>query len=184
MTATVIHDPAPAVEPAPRRWRLRAVLVALTAALVATGVIFLVRAGSERDSGAAANHAVVDSAATSQVVGQVSAALNQVLSYSYSSPKVAQAAAAKYLAGDAVGQYKQLFAQLQERAPGQKLSFVAKVITAGVTSLHGNSAQLLVFLDQRSTRASDNESSVAAAQVQIGAVRSGGIWRITELKPL
>ena len=77
-----------------------------------------------------------------------------------------------------------LFTQLQKRAPGQKLTFIAKVVTAGVSTLAGDSAQLLVFLDQKSTRASDGQSSVAAAQVLISAKLQGGTWRITELKPL
>jgi Mce-associated membrane protein len=185
MTTTLIREEtlAPAT-PERGPGLLRTVLVALTLALMAAGVVFLVRAGNESDSGPAANHAVVDAAATNDVIGQVSTALNQVLSYSYTAPQTAQRAASKWLAGDAVGQYKELFTQLNERAPGQKLSFVAKVITAGVTTLKGNTASLLVFLDQESTRASDHESSVAAAQVQITAVRHGSTWHITELQPL
>jgi Mce-associated membrane protein len=186
MTATSIgEDTAVPAAPVGRNpYLLRTVLIAVTLALVAAGVIFLIRAGDERNSGAAANHAVIDTTTTNAVIGQVSTALNQVLSYSYTAPQTAQRAAAQWLAGDAVGQYKDLFVQLNERAPGQKLSFVAKVITAGVTTLKGNTASLLVFLDQESTRASDHESSVAAAQVQITAVRHGSLWRITELQPL
>ena len=69
-------------------------------------------------------------------------------------------------------------------APGQKLSFVAKVNVAGVTDLRGDSARLLVFLDQRSTRASDGQSSVSAAQVEIGAHKRGSRWMITSLQPI
>jgi Mce-associated membrane protein len=156
-------------------------LFVLAVALVATGSLLLTH---RRSTGTPSNVAVVDRARTTQVVGQVSTALNEVLSYSYANPQPNTDAAAKWLAGDAVGQYKVLFTQLQKRAPGQKLTFVAKVVTAGVTSLEGDSAQLLVFLDQKSTRASDSASSVAAAQVLISAKEQGGTWRITELKPL
>ena len=156
-------------------------LFVLAAALVVTGTLLLV---NPRSKGAPDNDAVIDRTRTTQVIGQVSTALNSVLSYSYSDPDTNAAAAKKWLAGDAVGQYKVLFTQLQQRAPGQKLTFVAKVVTAGVTKLAGDSAQLLVFLDQKSTRASDGQSTVAAAQVQISASLQGGTWRITELKPL
>lgn len=159
-------------------------LLTASAALVATGVVFLVRGANLDDGGAAANRAVVDRPATTEVISQVSTALNQVLSYDYRKPAVAQAAAKKYLVGDAPAQYRVLFSQLQKLAPGQQLTLVAKVSTAGVTSLRGDRAQLLVFLDQQSTRASDGQSSVAAAQVQITAVRSGDAYKISELKPL
>lgn len=157
------------------------VLFVVAAALVVLGTVLLVH---PREKGAPANDAVVNQKRTTQVVGQVSTALNEVLSYSYSDPQQNADAAKKWLAGDAVGQYKTLFTQLQKRAPGQKLSFVAKVATTGVISLAGDSAQLLVFLDQKSTRASDGSSSVAAAQVLISAEQQSGGWRITELKPL
>jgi Mce-associated membrane protein len=156
-------------------------LLVLAAALVVAGTLLLV---NPRDKGAPDNTAVIDRTRSTQVIGQVSTALNAVLSYSYTDPQTNADAATKWLTGDAVGQYKVLFAELQKRAPGQKLSFVAKVVTAGVTSLEGDTAQLLVFLDQKSTRASDGASSVAAAQVLISAQDQGGTWRITELKPL
>lgn len=156
-------------------------LFVLAAALVVTGTLLIAHPRSKNTPG---NDAIIDQKGTSQVIGQVSTALNAVLSYSYAEPKTNADAAKKWLAGDAVGQYKVLFTQLQKRAPGQKLTFVAKVATAGVTSLAGDTAQLLVFLDQKSTRASDGASTVAAAQVLIRAEQQSGTWRITELKPL
>jgi Mce-associated membrane protein len=167
-----------------RRWWPAAALCCVAAALVATGVVLLARGVHSRTTGPAGNRALIDSSRTEQVIGQVSTALNAVLSYSYQAPQTARAAAATWLTGDAVGQYRLLFSELNARAPGQKLTFTAKVITAGVTDLRGDHADLLVFLDQRSTRASDHATSVAAAQVQITAVRSGSRWRISELHPL
>lgn len=157
------------------------VLFVLAAVLVVAGTLLIVNPRSKSGSD---NAALVNQPATTQVVGQVSTALNEVLSYAYDKPQPTTTAAAKWLAGDAVGQYKLLFTQLRQRAPGQKLSFVTKVVTAGVTSLQGNTAQLLVFLDQKSTRASDDQSTIAAAQVLITAQRTGSLWRITELKTL
>ena len=114
----------------------------------------------------------------------MSTALDQVLSYDYRKPQVAKAAAKRWLTGAAPGQYRTLFTQLQKLAPGQKLTLVAKVSTAGVTYLHGDRAKLLVFLDQESTRASDGQSSISAAQVEIGAVKHGHTWLVDKLDPL
>lgn len=167
-----------------RRIVLRVGLLVLAIALVVVGTLFTVRAHQVRGERADANRAVVDPTATAQVIGQVSNALNSVLSYDYQKPEVAQAAAKRYLTGDAPGQYKTLFDQLQSLARGQKLTLVAKVSTAGVVYLHGDHARLLVFVDQESTRASDGQSSISAAQVRIGATKHGDVWQIDELKPI
>ncbi|MBN9619740.1 MAG: hypothetical protein J0H43_08410, partial [Actinobacteria bacterium] len=153
--------------------------------LVAAGVVFLVKADSIRNSGAGGdNHALVDSAATGQVISQVSSGLTQVLSYDYRKPQVAQQATSQWLTGQAPQQYALLLNQLKEVSKGQDLVLVAKVISAGVISLQGDNASLLVFVDQQSTRESDQQSSVSGAQVMVSAVRHGDSWQISDLKPL
>jgi Mce-associated membrane protein len=172
---------------APRRGRslaLRLVLIVLSVAVVVVGVAFVARTNQLNDQIASSNRALSDSNRTSEVIGEVSTALNQVFSYDYRNPQVAEAAAKRWLTGSAPAQYRTLFDQLEKLAPGQKLTFVAKVSVAGVTNLHGNHAQLLVFLDQQSTRASDGQSSISAAQVRIDAVRDGNLWRIDDIHPL
>jgi Mce-associated membrane protein len=166
-----------------RRWRL-AGLLALSAVLIVCGVVLLERADHLRTTGPVANRAYVDMSATTEVTGQVTTALNAVLSYDYTRPQVAAAAAKRWLAGDAPAQYRLLFQQLQKLAAGQQLTLVARVVTTGVSFLDSTHANLLVFLDQQSTRASDQKSSVSAAQVQISASKIDGGWRITELRPL
>lgn len=184
MSEQTTSDVTPARARRSSAWKLRIALVGLACMGIVLGTVFGIRAAAQTSDPASANRAVVDSRSTSAVIGQVSSALNEVLSYSYANPAVAQAAATRWLTGDAVAQYRLLFTQLREHAPGQKLSFVTKVVTAGVVTLHGHTADLLVFLDQRATRASDHQSSVAAAQVLITAVRHGSGWQISELRPI
>lgn len=162
-----------------RRVPVLVAVYALAAAPAVVGIVFLTHRPA-----APTDRAFVDRAATTQVTAQVGTALDEVLSYDYRHPTTAAAAAKEWLTGDAPAQYQLLFRQLQTLAKGQQLTLVAKVSSVGVSSLHASSAQLLVFLDQRSTRASDGQSSVSAAQVQIGAVKQDGRWRISELKPL
>jgi Mce-associated membrane protein len=163
---------------------LRISLLVLSAALVVVGVVFLIRTHHLNNQAASNNYALAASGSSSEVIGEVSTGLNQVLSYDYRKPQVARAAAKRWLTGAAPGQYSTLFRQLAQLAPGQKLTLVAKVSVAGVTYLHGDHARLLVFLDQQSTRASDGQSSISAAQVRIGAVRKGNVWRIDDLDPI
>ncbi|HVV24673.1 MAG TPA: hypothetical protein VHF06_34905, partial [Pseudonocardiaceae bacterium] len=166
-------------------WRLLPVtLLVITVLLAGLGAVMLIRAHADRVSGPMANQALVSAGDTQQVAGQVSTALNQMLSYDMANPKPAQDAAKHWLVGDAPAQYRTLVDALGKIAAGQKLTMVAKVSTAAVESLHDGTAQLLVFLDQQSTRASDHSSSVSAAQVRITAVRTSGGWRISEIVPL
>ena len=171
-------------EPA-KPWWGRAVALGIAAVVfVALGVAFEIRAHSLRSPASVKNHALSDTAATSEVISQVSAALNKVLSYDYQNPAGTEQASSQLLTGDASNQYKTLFTALQQKAPGEKLTLRCKVVVAGVTQLHGNTAQLLVFLDQSSTRASDKQSSTSAAQLDITAVKQGDTWKISELLPL
>ena len=54
----------------------------------------------------------------------------------------------------------------------------------GVKQLRGDKAELLVFLDQSSKRATDAEASLSAAQLAVGAKKVNGSWKIVSLKPL
>jgi Mce-associated membrane protein len=166
-------------------WRLLpAALLVITVLLAGLGAVMLIRAHIDQVDGPMANQALVSTGDTQEAVSQVSTALNQILSYDMANPKPAQAAARHWLVGDAPAQYQTLVGALGKVAAGQQLTMVAKVSTAAVLSLHDGTAQLLVFLDRQSTRASDHSSSVSAAQVQITAVRTSGGWRISEIVPL
>lgn len=169
---------------APRRFLRSPVIAALAVlavALAVVGVVLLVTAPS---GNADSNRAVIDEQATAEVIGQVDTGLQRVLSYRYSAPDATKAAAQQVLVGDAAHQYDVLFRALQKKAAGQQLTLSAHVVTAGVTTLTDSRAELLVFLDQVSTRASDGTTSTSAAQLRVAAVRRAGGWRISELVPL
>ncbi len=50
-------------------------------------------------------------------------------------------------------------------------------------SLTPDSARLLVFLDQTSTRASDGTTATSAAQLAVGAVWRDGTWKVDQIRP-
>jgi len=161
----------------------RTVPIALAVVLFAVGLVGSWMAFDLR-SDASDNSAVVDSKATARVQASVSQSLARVLTYDFQDPASTEAAADVVLAGKARTEYDTLFASLQERAPGQQLALTAQVQAIGVKELRGDSATLLVFLDQSSQRAEDDESSVSAAQLSVTAKKRGGVWKITGLKPL
>jgi len=125
------------------------------------------------------NTALSDAAGTSQVSGQLTSAVNALFSYSYVSPATTQAAAAKDLTGAAVKQYATLLAPVRSVAAKEKLVLTTTVTNAGVELLHGDTARVLVYADQRSTRGDTGATTYGAAMLAVDAVRQGGTWRIS-----
>jgi Mce-associated membrane protein len=163
---------------------VRACALIVAIALIGVAVVLALRAQSLRDDPALANRALLDEAAARGVTTEVSRGLAQVFSYDWSQPGITKAAADQLLSGQAREEYDTLFASLQERAPDQKLTLSTQVQIAGVQRLTETKATLLVFLDQSSSRAEDEESSVSAAQLRVEAERDGRAWVITALTPL
>lgn len=179
------EDSAEPVAPTRRGLSAAALALVLVAVLALGGAgVAFVKAHQLRSTDAARNLALVDTSVTNEAVGQVSVALNRIFSYDYTNPKPTQDAAAALLTGDAAGQYKTIFDALQSKASGQQLTLKAKSVIGGVSSLTDDSARLLIFLDQSSTRATDSSTSTAAAQLSVEAVKQGGIWKISQIRPL
>lgn len=162
----------------------RTLPLALAAVLIAVGLVGWWISFDLRGDDSVTNGAVVDAKQTAQLQTSVSQALGRVLTYDFQDPATTEAAADAVLSGKARKEYDTLFASLQERAPGQQLKLTAQVQAIGVKELRGDTATLLVFLDQSSQRASDSESSVSAAQLSVTAEKQGSTWKITSLKPL
>jgi Mce-associated membrane protein len=167
-----------------REWTSVPVLSMLSVAVIAVVAGILLFVDPFRSSAAPnPNQAVVDRQATFEVIGQVDTALQHILSYNYADPGATQTAAKQVLVGDAAHQFQVLFDALQKKANGQQLTLSAKVVQSGVYTLSGTNAELLVFLDQTSVRKSDGTTAVSPAQIQVSAVKQGGVWRINELHP-
>ncbi|MCW2839001.1 MAG: hypothetical protein JWR55_484 [Aeromicrobium sp.] len=158
--------------------------VAVIAAMFAVGGVGWWMSFDLRSTSAASNHALTDAKTTAQVQAEVSKGLTEVLSYDYADPGRTTSVLDSVLRGDARKEYDTLFTVLQKNAPGQQLVLTATVQGAAVRELEGDTAQLLVFLDQSSRRATDKEASVSAAQISVTAKRTNGAWLITKLKPL
>lgn len=170
-------------EPSRRAIRLPAVLIAIAVLLAGTGGWLTWQTVQVRSAGSAENLALVDPAATAEVTAAVTTALNRVFSYSYDKTEVTERAAAESLRGKALDTYRQLFAEVRELAPQQKLVLTTRVVSSAVQELTADRATLLVFLDQSATRADRNTTSAAAAQLSITAEREGDTWVITRLQP-
>jgi Mce-associated membrane protein len=155
-------------------------LFAASLALVVAAAGLLAAAAGLRDSPAAANRALTDQAATSQVIAAVSADVTEIYSYSSTDIPRTVAAAGRVLTGQAAAQYRELSPMLRD-AVSQRLIVATRVLRAGVIALTGNTARLLIFLDQRTARG-DTKSTAVSAQLVVTAQFIGGRWRIASIE--
>jgi Mce-associated membrane protein len=157
-----------------------AVLAAASAILLVTGIVLLVITAGLNGSPARQNVALSDQAGTRDVESVVSADVAALFSYSYTNVASARAVAARVLRGQAAAQYAELAPMLRS-AVSEKLSVTTKVVQAGVSSLSGGTANVLLFLDQTATRVG-GKPATSAAQLAVTAQLSGGQWRITSIE--
>ena len=159
--------------------RLRGPLAPFGASLVlvAAGVVLLVLAGQAQGASASGNQALANAARTRQVTDAVSAGVAGIYSYSYTDLAATTRTAHQVLAGQAAVQYAELSRTLSA-AVTQRITVVTRVTAVGVRSLTGDTAALLIFLQQTSTRDGKPAGSVPA-QLQVTAHLVGGRWLIT-----
>ncbi len=133
------------------------------------GTFFLVKSRS-----VTYDAALVDSATTSAVNGQVREAVEKSFSYNFADVTATEKAAKELLTGRALCQYNAVFGPVREIAPQQKLVVTVRVVSSAVSSLRDGRATVLVFADQITTRTTDNQSGGGTAMLRARAVDDGG----------
>ncbi|MFF0429029.1 hypothetical protein [Streptomyces sp. NPDC004520] len=161
-------------------WRRAALAAALTALLLG-GSGFFHAAHQLRSAPSARNHALTDTGATTRVSGDVAEGLARVFSYTPATTDAAERSARTVLAGRAARQYADLLAQVRAKLAEQRITLSTQTVRTGVIELDGDSARLLVFLDQTSRRDKGAATS-AAAQLTVTAKYQGDRWLIVDIK--
>ncbi|MFF5261168.1 hypothetical protein ACFY4C_19685 [Actinomadura viridis] len=164
-----------------RHPRLPVVLAVLTVLLGGLAAWSARQAHALNGGTTAQNTALTDTAATSELKGEVSDIVNTVFSYNYTDVGKTERAAQTLLTGKAVQQYNQMIALVRKQAPAQKLVLTTTVTDSGVRMLTGDRARLLIFADQRSTRTDKNQTASSAAMFSVGAVYRQGRWQIENI---
>jgi Mce-associated membrane protein len=167
---------------APRRvanpYSVAAVLAVV--AVILAGLAFWFRGEASALESRDPNTALTDSATTSEVLGQLTTAIETTLSYNYTDLDSTKKAVEDSLAESARCEYDQLFGQLIELAPKQKLILATTVRDIALVRLDGDRAEALVFIDLVSTRVDNNNSVPGDAVFGVRARRDGASWKITE----
>ncbi|TNC29239.1 hypothetical protein FG385_02280 [Amycolatopsis alkalitolerans] len=130
------------------------------------------------------NRALADTAATTQVSDQVGAGIKAIFSYDYDNLGRTERAAASVLVGDAVGQYQSGYAAAEQQAVDQKLVRTTTISSIAVSQLNGDTAQLLIFVDQQTLATTSNQQSSASAALSVSARKIDGTWKISNLTAL
>ncbi|MFE6817738.1 hypothetical protein [Streptomyces sp. NPDC057677] len=179
----------------PATWQ-KAALAALVAVLLLAGSAFFYGAHQLRSTPSARNHALTDAGATARVGGDVGEGLARIFSYTPASDDAVERSAGTVLAGRAARQYADLFAQVRAKLVEQRITLSTQTVRTGVIELDGDSARLLVFLDQTSRRDSPRGAGTpqdkarqdkatatsAAAQLTVTATFQGDRWLIVDIK--
>lgn len=131
-------------------------------------------------TGAADNRAVIDGEANLEVVGEVSAAVETVLSYDYTRLDENERAAGEVITGGYVEEYRATFAGIRRAATEQRLVVTTTVLVAGVRQLGADRAELIATTSHDSAR--DGTRANAPGRVVVVANRVGGRWKIAQLR--
>jgi Mce-associated membrane protein len=126
----------------------------------------------------ARNQALSEPGKTSEVTSQVSSAVNALFSYDYAKPGPTQKAESSLLTGAAVKQYTTMFATVKRNAVKNKLVVTTTVSNAGVETLTGDTARVLVFATESDGSAGATTPATAEAMLAVNAVRAGSSWKI------
>lgn len=110
------------------------------------------------------------------VLSYTASVLGKVFSYSPDSPP----SAGPELEGTAADQYRAVAGGLVSQIRAQGLTLTTHVVAAGFTSQGSDSAQILAFVDQTSTR-NGGSPTVAAGAVAVTLRLLAGRWRIVSL---
>ncbi|WP_353942315.1 hypothetical protein ABII15_12125 [Streptomyces sp. HUAS MG91] len=172
----------PETEAGPRGGRIQIIVAAVVAGvLVVTGAVLFYLAHDLRTEPATRNQALTDADATNRVNGDISSALAKIFSYTPDGTNATARTADEVLTGKAAKQYAELFTQVQKNAPAQKVTLTTDAVRVGTVSLRGDTAHLLVFLDQ-STRRGDKKAVTSAAQLSVTARLHNDVWQIVDIK--
>ncbi|WP_439661906.1 hypothetical protein ACSHWB_10735 [Lentzea sp. HUAS TT2] len=158
-------------------WTLPVALVLVGLLMGGLGTFFLVKSRS-----VSYDAALVDTATTSEVNGQIREAVEKSFSYNFADVESTEKAAKELLTGKALCQYNAVFGPVKEVAPQQKLVVTVRVVSSAVSSLRDGRATVLVFADQVTTRTTDNQSGGGTAMLRVSAVDDGGRWKIDNME--
>lgn len=118
------------------------------------------------------------------VVSAASQGTVAMLSYSADTLDQDFASAKSHLGGDFLSYYDNFTQTIIAPAAKQKsMKTTARIVSAAVSELHGDSAVVLLFVNQTTTSRENPKPAVASSSVLVNMTRVDGKWLITKFSP-
>jgi Mce-associated membrane protein len=159
--------------------------VGLLAVLTGGAAYFGVATAALRGTPAAQNSALVDIGATAKAMQQLNDAATTVYSYDFARLDQNEAAARAVILPDFAAQYDRLFEQVRKIAPQQQAVVTATIANSAVREIHGDTAVVVIFLDQQATRAQAGNQPrqlAAAGRLTVTGRLVDGTWKIENVQ--
>lgn len=160
------------------RLRTVPVLAAVLVVLLALAAFFGIATASLRGTPAAANTALTDLGATSEVSSQLGDGLEALYSYDFARLDENERAAREVITDGFTPQFERLFAQVRDLAPQQQAVVSAVVSVSAVQLIEGDRAVLVAFMDQQATTAASAEQVAASGRLTVTGELVDGRWKI------
>lgn len=157
-----------------------ACLAAAAVLLAAAAVWFALEANRLREGAPEENAAVVDAERTAEVRKQISSAVESLFSYNYASLERTRRAAERVLLDEPMRDYSAKLSAASKEVKQRKLVRTTSVRAIGVRELRGDTARVLIFLDQQ-TLAADDKRSSSTRYLEVVARKVGGSWKIAKM---
>lgn len=151
---------------------LAAGLVVLAAAFTTGAVFARMAEGTE-------NTALLDVKQTQQVKKAMKSAAEQLFSFDYRNIDKTEQAAKDLLANKQVQKkYSTLIDEVKRLAPKQKIVVTVTATEAAVVRMQDDSAKVMVYVDQTSTRTGSKETSAGGAALWLQTELRDGKWKV------
>lgn len=127
------------------------------------------------------NRALIDTAATEEALDAAKVLSEDLFSFTHTDLKAHEAKFARLTTGAFSREYGALFATVVTQAQAQQLTLTSTVAESGVQVLHDDRAEVLVFLDQKSTSATSGQETTGAAMYRATMKRVDGDWKFADI---
>jgi Mce-associated membrane protein len=144
-------------------------------------IVSLASPASAQEATGPENRALIDITRTGELLTHAKQASEQLFTYSYTDLRKHDAVFAVLSTDEFRAKYTELFADVVSQAGDMKLTVTSTVKDAAVRVLNDDHAEVLVFLDQNSTRGDTNATTAAASMFLVTFRPVDGDWKVSDI---
>ena len=127
------------------------------------------------------NRALIDAESTEDALAAAKSLSEALFSFGHADVRAHEATFARLTTGDFTREYGKLFNDIIATVQQQKSTVTSTVVESGVQSLRDDRAEVLVFLDQKSSSTTTGQETAAAAMFRATLQRVDGDWKFADI---